>query len=158
MKAGTGGGIIWVMLGFKALAFVCCLARSCSIRGSLNSKVGHASAPPPRKMNGPLELCPEFWPIIEPLEESIPPLHQDAQDSEPKDILASLQKLIIRIYEATSIPTPKIPATKRLKWERTLTSAVYLEIRCPEPWGPSWTNRRLKNIMLTVRATVCALA
>ncbi|KAF4106558.1 hypothetical protein G5714_012548 [Onychostoma macrolepis] len=58
MKAGTEGGIIWVTLGFKALAFVCCLARSCSIRGSLNSKVGHAGAPPPRKMNGPLELCP----------------------------------------------------------------------------------------------------
>ncbi len=50
MKAGTEGGIIWVTLGFKALAFVCCLARSC--------KVGHAGAPPPRKMDGPLELCP----------------------------------------------------------------------------------------------------
>ncbi|KAK9965613.1 hypothetical protein ABG768_004695 [Culter alburnus] len=48
MRTGTEGGIIWVMLGFKALAFVCFLAR----------KVGHAGAPPPRKMNGPLELCP----------------------------------------------------------------------------------------------------
>ncbi len=58
MKAGTEGGIIWVTLGFKALAFVRCLARSCSIRGALNSKVGHAGAPPPKKTNGPLELCP----------------------------------------------------------------------------------------------------
>lgn len=58
MRAGTEGGIIWVMLGFQALSFVWCLAQSYSIGGSLNSKVGHAKAPGPRRIRGLLELCP----------------------------------------------------------------------------------------------------
>lgn len=61
MKAGTEGGIIWVTLGFKALAFVCCFARSCSIRGALNSKVGHAGAPPLKKMNWSWSSAQVVW-------------------------------------------------------------------------------------------------
>lgn len=65
MRAGTEGGIIWVMLGFPALSFVWCLARSYSIGGSLNSKVGHAKAPGPRRMSGENEVCWSSAQVVE---------------------------------------------------------------------------------------------
>lgn len=65
MRAGTEGGIIWVMLGFPSLSFVWCLAQSYSIVGSINSKVGHAKAPQSRRMSRANKVCWSSAQVVE---------------------------------------------------------------------------------------------